>query len=159
MDNADISIADTSLTWRFVQAARQIANVIEPHLVAEDLSLDQWLVMEALSASPGSTMATLHEQTLTPAPTLTRIIDRLVARAVAFRDVDAHDRRKVRVFLSKQGLALHSTLATRIREVESLWLQECDDDALDASEAPLSGSGHRTGRHRAEASPSGRSGS
>lgn len=156
MDNADIPTGDTSLTWNLVRAGRRIANAIEPHLAAEDLSLDQWLVIEALSAAPGSTMATLHEQTLTPAPTLTRIVDRLVARAVAFRDVDAHDRRKVRVFLSKQGLALHSALAPRIRELEGSWRQEYNDDARDAAEAPLPDTGRRTGRDRTEVATSGR---
>lgn len=154
---SELTTGDTLLTWNFVRAACQIANAIEPHLAAEDLSLDQWLVIEALSACPGSTMAALHEQTSTPAPTLTRIIDRLVARAVAFRDVDAHDRRKVRGISQQAGLGMHSALAPRIREVERSWLQEYNDDALDATETPLPSTGRQTGRDRTEVPAGGRS--
>jgi DNA-binding MarR family transcriptional regulator len=107
-----------------VRAARMISAVIEHELAGEDLTLDDWLVLEALGASPGLTMAELRAQTLTAAPTLTRVVDRLVARAAVFREVDADDRRKVRVNLSKRGAALHSRLLAAVRPAEQAWFDE-----------------------------------
>ncbi len=101
-----------------------ISAVIEREVAGEDLTLDDWLVLEALGASPGLTMAELRAQTLTAAPTLTRVVDRLVARAAVFREVDADDRRKVRVNLSKRGAALHSRLLAAVRPAEQAWFDE-----------------------------------
>ena len=107
-----------------VRVARMISAVIERVLAGEDLTLDDWLVLEALGTSPGLTMAELRAQTLTAAPTLTRVVDRLVARAAVFREVDADDRRKVRVNLSKRGAALHSRLLAAVRPAEQAWFDE-----------------------------------
>ncbi|WP_458320105.1 MarR family winged helix-turn-helix transcriptional regulator [Mycolicibacterium brisbanense] len=107
-----------------VRIARMISAVIEREVAGEDLTLDDWLVLEALGASPGLTMAELRAQTLTAAPTLTRVVDRLVARAAVFREVDADDRRKVRVNLSKRGAALHSRLLAAVRPAEQAWFDE-----------------------------------
>jgi MarR family transcriptional regulator, transcriptional regulator for hemolysin len=107
-----------------VRVARMISAVIERELAGEDLTLDDWLVLEALGASPGLTMAELRAQTLTAAPTLTRVVDRLVARAAVFREVDADDRRKVRVNLSKRGAAMHARLLAIVRPAEQVWFDE-----------------------------------
>lgn len=107
-----------------VRVARVISAVIEHELAGDDLTLDDWLVLEALGASPGLTMAELRARTLTAAPTLTRVVDRLVARAAVFREVDADDRRKVRVNLSKRGAALHSRLVAAVRPAEQAWFDE-----------------------------------
>lgn len=99
-----------------------ISAVIERELAADDLPLDDWLVMEALAESPGLTMAELRDYTLTPAPTLTRVVDRLVSRSLVFRSVDGDDRRKVRVSLSKRGAALHARLGPELQRAEQAWL-------------------------------------
>ncbi|MGV9802200.1 MarR family winged helix-turn-helix transcriptional regulator [Mycobacterium sp. NPDC003449] len=107
-----------------VRAARMLGAVIERHLTAEDLTLDDWLVLEALADSPGLTMAELRAETMAAAPTLTRVVDRLVGRALVFREVDGEDRRKVRVNLSKRGAALHGRLLTTIRPAEKAWFDQ-----------------------------------
>lgn len=107
-----------------LRAARMLSAVIERHVTGDDLTVDDWLVLEALGESPGLTMAELRAQTLTAAPTLTRVIDRLVGRALVFREVDAEDRRKVRVNLSKRGTALHTRLLTAVRSAEQAWFDE-----------------------------------
>ena len=111
-------------TRDIIRAARMISAVIERELAAEDLSVDEWLVLATLSDTPGQTMARLRAETLTPAPTLTRIVDRLAARAVVFREVDGMDRRKVRVSLSKRGVKVHSRLSPAIRSAEQSWFIE-----------------------------------
>lgn len=107
-----------------VRLTRRLSAAVERELSSEELTLDDWMVLEALAETPGLTMAQLRDQTLAAAPTLTRVVDRLVARAAVFREVDADDRRKVRVNLSKRGVALHARLRTSIRPVEKTWFDE-----------------------------------
>lgn len=114
-DDARLSGCDVVL------AGRAVAGVIEHELAGSELVLDDWLVMEALARSPGSTMAELKNYTLTPAPTLTRVVDRLVMRSLAFREVDGQDRRKIRVRLSKRGTRMHTQLAPVVRSAEQAW--------------------------------------
>lgn len=81
------------------------------------LTLDQWLVLDALRGS-GQTMTDLAERTCITGPTLTRIIDRLVSIAAVYRELDAGDRRKVRVHLSARGRGLHEQSSTILAAIE-----------------------------------------
>ncbi|OCB50255.1 transcriptional regulator [Mycobacterium vulneris] len=115
----------TPSSSELLRAARMLGAVIEREVSGEDLTLDDWLVLAALADSPGLTMAELRTQTQAAAPTLTRVVDRLAGRALVFREVDADDRRKVRVNLSKRGSALHARLLTTVRPAEQAWFEEC----------------------------------
>lgn len=114
----------TPSSSELLRAARMLGAVIEREVSGEDLTLDDWLVLAALADSPGLTMAELRTQTQAAAPTLTRVVDRLAGRALVFREVDADDRRKVRVNLSKRGSALHARLLTTVRPAEQAWFDE-----------------------------------
>jgi len=114
----------TPTSSEVLRAARMLGAVIERQVSGEDLTLDDWLVLTALADSPGLTMAELRAQTQAAAPTLTRVVDRLAGRALVFREVDADDRRKVRVNLSKRGTALHARLLTTVRPAEQAWFDE-----------------------------------
>ena len=116
--------AATPSSSELLRAARMLGAVIERQVSGEDLALDDWLVLAALADSPGLTMAELRTQTQAAAPTLTRVVDRLAGRALVFREVDADDRRKVRVNLSKRGAALHARLLTTVRPAEQAWFDE-----------------------------------
>lgn len=116
--------AATPTSSEVLRAARVLGAVIERQVSGEDLTLDDWLVLAALADSPGLTMAELRTQTQAAAPTLTRVVDRLAGRALVFREVDADDRRKVRVNLSKRGAALHTRLLTTVRPAEQAWFDQ-----------------------------------
>lgn len=83
----------------------------------QELTLDQWLVLDALRGS-AQTMTDLAEHTCITGPTLTRIIDRLVSIAAVYRELDAGDRRKVRVHLSVRGKGLHEQSSTILAAIE-----------------------------------------
>jgi DNA-binding MarR family transcriptional regulator len=113
--------AATSMTATLLRAARALTAQLDDELQESGLGIDHWLAMDALAASAGLTMAELQAQTLTAGPTLTRVVDRLVTQALAYREVDQFDRRKVRVFLSERGTGLHHGLRRRIEPVEAHW--------------------------------------
>lgn len=81
------------------------------------LGLDEWLVLDALVQGP-RTMSGMAEETAIPGPTLTRVVDRLVSEAKAYREVHPADRRKVQVHLAPRGLQLHRELSGTIRLIE-----------------------------------------
>ncbi|MGX7732936.1 MarR family winged helix-turn-helix transcriptional regulator [Rhodococcus sp. 2H158] len=112
---------EASATTALVRAARLAAQSIEAVLSSDELNMDHFLVLEALAVRPGLTMAELREQVQTPAPTLTRVVDRLASVAAVYREVDAHDRRKTRVYLSVRGKKLFNRLSASVRDVEQAW--------------------------------------
>ena len=111
----------TSMAATLLRAARSLTAQLEAELQQSGLGIDHWLAMDALAASAGLTMAELQALTLTAGPTLTRVVDRLVTQALAYREVDQFDRRKVRAFLSERGTELHRELRHQIASVEAEW--------------------------------------
>ncbi|AGM04470.1 MarR family transcriptional regulator [Amycolatopsis keratiniphila] len=119
MGTRGVTTAGTSLTGSLTRAARAVAARVEQVLAKEGLTLDQWLVLDALSGKGGLAMADLADRTLATAPTLTRVVDKLVTTAQAYREVDAADRRRVLVHLSARGRATYRRVAAKVAEVEA----------------------------------------
>jgi DNA-binding MarR family transcriptional regulator len=96
------------------RAARRAADV----LAHAGCTVDEWLVLDALRRRPGATMSELRAATVTDKATLGRRVDALVTRALVYREVDAFDRRVVRVHLSSRGRDVLSGLDARLAEPE-----------------------------------------
>ncbi|WP_370935325.1 MarR family winged helix-turn-helix transcriptional regulator [Amycolatopsis sp. cg13] len=109
--------AEASLIRALTRTARAVTLRIEPLLKEEGLSLDGWLVLDALAAGDGLTMTELAGHTLVTGPTLTRVVDRLVTTAAAYREVDAEDRRRVRVYLAPRGRSAHQRATAKLGEL------------------------------------------
>nr|WP_042185505.1 MarR family transcriptional regulator [Kibdelosporangium sp. MJ126-NF4]CEL16713.1 Transcriptional regulator, MarR family [Kibdelosporangium sp. MJ126-NF4]CTQ92058.1 Transcriptional regulator, MarR family [Kibdelosporangium sp. MJ126-NF4] len=115
------------LTQLLTRAAHTLTAQVESVLRPEGLTIDQWLVIEALATRRGLTMAALADHTTATGPTLTRVVDKLVTTAVVYREVDTDDRRKVRVYLSPRGRSTHKRVATKVREIERALLDRTGD--------------------------------
>jgi len=94
-------------------AARRLTAALEP----EGCSLEQWRALAFLAGGAGRTMTELAEYALLPAPTATKLIDRMVTDALVYRRPDPADRRRVLVYLTERGAALHERAAAIVREV------------------------------------------
>ncbi len=70
-----------------------------------DITVDQWVVMDKLSAGPMSQIK-VAEAVYKDAPTLTRIIDLLCHKGFAHRQMDPLDRRKFQVALTNAGMKM-----------------------------------------------------
>ncbi|UKD59534.1 MULTISPECIES: MarR family winged helix-turn-helix transcriptional regulator [Amycolatopsis] len=110
--------AEASLIRALTRTARAVTLRIEPLLKTEGLTLDGWLVLDALVAGDGLTMTELAGRTLVTGPTLTRVVDRLVTTAAAYREVDAEDRRRVRVYLAPRGRSAYQRASAKLAELE-----------------------------------------
>lgn len=99
---------------------RQLARAVD----AEGSSVDQWRILSLLRDGDGHSMSELAEFTLRPPPSLTRLIDRAVADNLVYRKVDPHDRRRVLVYITARGRAVHRRLEQRIRREQETILAE-----------------------------------
>src|SRR4051794_35521047 len=80
----------------------------------EDCSVEQWRALVLLSDRRVHTMAEVAICAVVPAPSLPRLVDRLVMDGVVHRTADPADRRRVLVQITARGRTLHRTLAARV---------------------------------------------
>jgi DNA-binding MarR family transcriptional regulator len=106
----------SSLAYLLSRAERSVNRALAAALAGEDVSVDQWRILQALADGRGHSMGELAEAALMPHPTLTKAVDRLVERAVVYRGHDPADRRKVAVFLADRGSDLLARLEAGIAE-------------------------------------------
>lgn len=89
---------------------RRLSAALAADLVDEGVTVDQWRVIDQLSTSQGLPMSQVGQQVGLPAPTLTKVVDRLVAANLVHRRQDPHDRRRVLVLLTRRGESLQRRL-------------------------------------------------
>lgn len=102
---------------------RQLASVLE----REGCTVGQWRALVLLADGAGHTMSQLAEFALLPAPSLTRLIDRMVAENLVYRTADPHDRRRVLVHVTSRGRAMHRRLARSVAREQDAILADADD--------------------------------
>ncbi|GEL20194.1 MarR family winged helix-turn-helix transcriptional regulator [Pseudonocardia asaccharolytica] len=120
MSPGTVPLADAALGLLLHQVQHQMSRRIETVLRESTgaPTLDQWRVLELLADGAGHPMSEIAGYARVPAPTLTKIVDRLVGAALVYRRVDDADRRRVLVFLSEHGRRLHDRLAPEVTAAE-----------------------------------------
>ena len=98
---------------------RRLEQAVEARLKPSGIPIEQYRVLASLSRQDGRAMGELAAEIFVDSPTLTKIIDRMVANADVFRAPDPHDRRKVLIFLSEKGRAAIASLRTLVEAPEN----------------------------------------
>ncbi len=116
----DSSTTHTGVTATLGRAAHLVARRIEeavrpPH----GPGLDAWRVLDLLADGAGHPMSEIATHAMVPAPTLTKIVDRLVDRGLVYRRPDDADRRRILVLLAAHGRELHASLVPEVEAVEA----------------------------------------
>jgi len=101
---------NTDLSLLLKRAERLIDTQLVAALRDENLSAEEWRVLDILGDGQGRIMSDLAAEAVFNLPALSKLTDRLVARALLFRAPDQADRRKVLVFISDHGLAVYRRL-------------------------------------------------
>jgi DNA-binding MarR family transcriptional regulator len=96
------------------QAQRSVARELARILKDEGCTVEQWRTLALLADDSSHSMSEIAEFAMLPAPTLTRLIDRMVADNLLYRRADPHDRRRVLVHISDRGRRWHARLAERV---------------------------------------------
>ena len=111
--------ADRSAFALITAVERRLTAAVATDLEREGVTVEQWRVLHGLSQREGRSMSELANLAMLPAPTLTKIVDRLVAGNLVHRRSDPFDRRRVLVLLTPRGQALGSRLEQVIRRHEA----------------------------------------
>lgn len=93
----------TGLVELLDRVDRAVAASLAPVTAAEGVSRDGWRVLLMLARGGGRSMGEIASHTALPAPTATRVVDRLVEAGLASRRTDPVDRRRVLVHLAADG--------------------------------------------------------
>lgn len=110
---------EVPLTRLIAQVHRLIEGSLSAKLKAKGLSLEHFRVLTALAEADGRTMSDLSAWALVDPPTMTKMIDRLVAGGLVYRAPAPDDRRKVLVFISDHGRELQAAGADPARAYEA----------------------------------------
>jgi DNA-binding MarR family transcriptional regulator len=108
------------------QAEHGVTRRLRRVLDDEGCSVEQWRALVLLADGVSHSMSEVAEFALLPAPTLTRLVDRMVADNLAYRTADPQDRRRVLVHITPRGRALQRRLAGRIESSQAAILAEAD---------------------------------
>jgi DNA-binding MarR family transcriptional regulator len=111
--------ADRSAFALITAVERKLTAALTADLEQEGVTLEQCRVLDGLSHREGRSMSELAHLAMLPAPTLTKIVDRLVAANLVHRRSDSFDRRRVLVLLTPRGRALRSRLDRILQRHES----------------------------------------
>ncbi len=117
---------DDYLPALLAQASHLISSEFHAVVRHHGVSVNEWRVLATLaSAQPGAAYATgeLAQVTVTKQPTLSRLLDRLLAAGLVERLAQAGDRRYTLVGITPQGLKLVQGLITAAREHEQRVLE------------------------------------
>lgn len=106
---------------------KQVAAAGERH----ELSVDEWLILDALSSADGLTMSQLQQHCVGAASSITRAVDRMVEHALVFREVGQADRRQVFVHISTLGDSTYTKMSCELGSIEEQLNQELQDANID----------------------------
>lgn len=104
----------TSLVELLDRLDRAVATALFPVTAAEGVSREGWRVLLMLARGGGRSMGEIASHTALPAPTATRVVDRLVSARLAYRQTDAVDRRRVLVHLAADGREVVERVCRRV---------------------------------------------
>jgi len=113
---------------------RELARILE----ADGCTVEQWRALVLLADEEPHSMSELAEFALLSAPSLTRLIDRMVANNLVYRKVDPRDRRRVLVHLTRRGRARYRQIAEHIEAEQEALLIESDPEHVAQLTALLS---------------------
>lgn len=94
-----------------------VATALSTNPGAAEVSRDGWRVLLMLARGTGRSMGEIASHTALPAPTATRIVDRLVSLGLAHRSADPLDRRRVVVHLAAEGRRVVESVCGRVQRI------------------------------------------
>jgi len=103
---------------RAIKMYRQFA---QRRLVAagSSVTVDQWLVLNAIEAEPGIQQGTVAEMVFKDKASIARMIDLLVEAQLVTRTIPQEDRRSVSLALTKKGAKQLTLLAPVVKDYRS----------------------------------------
>lgn len=114
-----VVLDSSSALVSLLQATKTIVTALTSIGAPFELTADDVLTLDALARRGSQSMAELSRHTAATGATLTRSVDRLVSRALVYREVSAEDRRRVEVHLGDRGADIHRQLADELADLDA----------------------------------------
>jgi DNA-binding MarR family transcriptional regulator len=110
---------DRDLAHLLSRAERLLSGRMSALLENEHCTLEEWRVLKILADGQGHIMTEIADFALLPAPTLTKLMDRMVSEGLVYRRADHQDRRRVLAYWAERGRALYERAAALLAAAES----------------------------------------
>jgi DNA-binding MarR family transcriptional regulator len=94
---------DLDLARLLTLVERSLVVRLGEALKADGATIEEWRVLSLLGDGTGHAMTEIAEYAMLPAPSLTKVVDRMVSANLVHRRVDDADRRRVLVFATDRG--------------------------------------------------------
>ncbi|MGH3765208.1 MAG: MarR family winged helix-turn-helix transcriptional regulator [Pseudonocardiaceae bacterium] len=108
------------------RVTRRLVTVLRAH----DCELAEWRVLRLLADARGRPMNEIKDFVLLPGPTLTKLIDRMVADNLVYRRGDLEDRRRVLVFPAPRGVAKYEAIRATVDSDQLELAERIGDEQL-----------------------------
>ncbi len=119
---------DEQLAWMIARVNRRLEEELADRLKPGGVPIEQFRILETLAQRGPQPMGALAAAALVEKPTLTKIVDRMVAAGLVFREPDEQDRRRVNIALAPEGSALYARLDAVSAEQERRIAELLDGD-------------------------------
>ena len=107
---------DSYISYALAAAHRKLHIELSDKLKALNVQVEAWRVLQSLRASKSITMRELAETVLMNPPTLTKLVDRMVADGLVQRQLSPHDQRRVQLALTDLGVSLSDEIVLHVDE-------------------------------------------
>lgn len=108
------------------QTEARVTRELSRILAAETCTVEQWRALALLADGRSHSMSEIADFAVVPLPSLTRLIDRLVAENLAYRQPDAEDRRRVLVHASERGRDYYARICRLIEDEQDAVFEAAD---------------------------------
>jgi MarR family transcriptional regulator, transcriptional regulator for hemolysin len=95
-----------------------------------EITIDQWLVMQALTEQPDISQNEIAERVFKDAASVTRIIDLLIKKNYLIRQLHDSDRRRYNLEITSEGKTLMKNIARIVTQNRAIALQNVPNDEL-----------------------------
>jgi DNA-binding MarR family transcriptional regulator len=107
------------LPHQLSRAERLLSGRMSALLASQHCTLEEWRVLKILADGEGHIMTEIADFAMLPAPTLTKLMDRLVSEGLVYRRADDRDRRRVLAYLGEHGQVLYERAAEVLAAAEA----------------------------------------
>lgn len=105
---------DAYISYALAAAHRKLHVELSRELKALNVQVETWRVLHSLRSSEGSTMRELAKIVLMNPPTLTKLVDRMVADGLVQRQLCPEDQRRVQLALTDLGVVVSDKIAHHV---------------------------------------------
>jgi DNA-binding MarR family transcriptional regulator len=116
---ASVDQAETALPLLLGRVYQEVARRYSAAARSAGCAIEEWWVLSCLADRDGRPMNEIADYAGMPNPSLTKVVDRMVAGNLVFRRVDPEDRRRTLLYLTERGRENHGVVAGAVSRVES----------------------------------------